>query len=283
MDLDWSQYQFHLTQLAQGHSCSVCPAGDGEMIWTDCRQPHAGNTWAASVWTNQSHGARYGNDRHRLLRVLPGFGVANYIPDILHVKRLGADQYCLGSVLALLTHYWLPGAPADNLKSVVEAIVVAYKVEGVESKDRYPNLKVTQYKPAKANILPKLKGTGMQCKGLGKVMPSVFEAFMDATDPLHHRVPSGLRGIQATNEIYDANRTAYRFPAADAERLIHWSFDIAQQVTALIRAYHPKAIVLFHYTIKQHYTLHAALSARYTNPCYGDWTSGEDLMKVAKL
>ena len=105
---------------------------------------------------------------------------------------------------------------------------------------------------------------------------------MDDHNPRHQRVLKLLQGIKATNEIYDRHRNAYRIPAADAERLIQHSFDVAQQTSALIRAYHPDGIVLFHYTIKQHYCLHIALTARYTNPYFWDCSSGEDLMKVAK-
>ena len=283
MDIDYNQSRFKMARPSEGYPCSCCPAGAGAMPWTDCRLPGHGNTWAGSVYTNLSHAVRFGDNRHRLLRVLPGVGAATYIGDILHCKYLGADQYALGSALALLTHYWMPGTRIENLAIVVAAIREAYRREGVDIKHRYPNLKLSQYKSQKTvATLPKLKGTGMQCKGLAEVMPGVFQTLMDEDNPRHQRVLKLLQGIKATNEIYDRHRNAYRIPAADAERLIQHSFDVAQQTSALIRAYHPDGIVLFHYTIKQHYCLHIALAARYTNPYMWDCSSGEDLMKVAK-
>ena len=97
----------------------------------------------------------------------------------------------------------MPDDAVTILKVVVARMRVAYEQEGVPTKDRYPDLRVSQYKTQTAAVLPKLKASGMQCKGLAKIMPRVFEALMNAEDPGHRRVLRGLRAIRETNCIYD--------------------------------------------------------------------------------
>ena len=98
----------------------------------------------------------------------------------------------------------------------------------------------------------------------------------------HRRVLKVLEAMKETTTIYETHRTAYRFPPDASARLIALECEIAQDTARLTRAYHVRAMVLFHYTMKQHHTVHAALVSRFTNPCHGDCSSGEDLMKVAK-
>ena len=141
-DIDFGQSRFNLADPRSGRPCMSCPAGAGDdCLWTDPRDPPA-NTWVGHVYTNTRHAALLGHSRHRLVRgVLPGFGVAMHVADVLHSKWLGADQYFLGGVLWLLIAYIMPASIEDNLKIVVIAMQVAYGAEGVGHKDRYPNLK----------------------------------------------------------------------------------------------------------------------------------------------
>jgi hypothetical protein len=279
-DLDWGQWQFQLADPLHGLPCACCSGGKRAKPWTDCRHPES--EWIGSTWDRESHRLHFGDNLHRLFRVLPGFCISHYVPDILHCKWLGADQYYLGSALALLTHHWLPGNPQDNLAVVMASIILAYAIEDVPTKHRYPLLRVTMYKGGKAAHIPKLKGTGMQCRALTKVMPRVFEEHMNQDDPVHHRVLIGLKTIRDIDSIYDANRKEYRVPAEASRQLVQLSFLVAQVVTSLIKRFHPQRIPLFHYTIKQHYCLHISLVSAYTNPLVGDCSSGEDFMKAAK-
>ena len=149
-DLDFGQGNFRLADHSNGLPCFSCPAGClPGMPWTDCRKETEGNSWIGSVYTNATHAARFGDSLHRLLRCLPGFGIANFIPDVLHVKWLGAVQYFIGGALALLPHYHMPGDPKENLIPVVAAIKLAYDAETVVFKDRCPTLRVSQYKSQK--------------------------------------------------------------------------------------------------------------------------------------
>ena len=178
-----------------------------------------------------------------------------------------------GGALALLTHHHMTGSVSENLSAILEAIKAAYDDARVPNDLRYPTLRVTQYKSAKLGTLPKLKGTGVQCKGLAKVLPDVFAVFADLDDEYHRRVLEGLCLIRETNEILHEMRDAYRLPQNAADSLINKSFNIGRIVTELIRYYHPLGIPIFHYTIKLHYTLHISLVARYTNPMMWDCSS----------
>ena len=77
-DLDFAQCRFHLADPRGGRPCMNCDARiDGPPIWTDCTSPPA-NGWAGRTYTNESYAAITGDLRHRLFRVLPVFGAANF-------------------------------------------------------------------------------------------------------------------------------------------------------------------------------------------------------------
>ena len=152
----------------------------------------------------------------------------------------------------------------------------------IPNADRYPTMKLTQIKTAKASLLPKLKGTGQQCKGIARVMRAVFLEFCDTHDPYHELVLEAIDCARITNYIYTKHRSANRIPPLDAEKLIKLTFRFCQITTRLCRDYHKKKMCVFHYTIKSHYSLHIAMTARYLNPWHSECSSGEDYMKVAK-
>ena len=203
--------------------------------------------------------------------------------DILHCKWLGADQYFHGGVLWLLVRYVMPNDIVTNLAKVVVEIEETYRTVGVPKKDQHPNLKRTRIKGGHAAKLPRLKGTGQQCKGLSKVMGLAFRICWDPVDTMHVKIAECLDAIRDTDRIYESTRNDYRTPPADSRRLIELTFSIGRDVSILINHYHARAIPCFHFTIKQHYTMHCALASAYTNPAYGECSSGENFMKSAKI
>ena len=280
LDSDYETNTFHLTAATQGRHCGWCRASVASpLVWTDCSS--AACPWTATVYTNESHAATVGDDQHRLFRVLPGFGCANSLPDPLHAKLLGSDQYCCGSAICLLTHHHMLGTPKENLDEVFDCIRHHYQEQNVPIRHRYPAMKVTQVKSGDVGHLPKLKGTGLQCHWLTMVLPDVFENFMDIDDERHRLVLLLLNCVRDSNKILSQNRRTYRFPAEASDRLIDVCFQAAHVTTALIQHYHPGTPV-FHYTMKMHHTLHIALSSAYTNPMLWDCGSGEDLMKTVR-
>ena len=85
------------------------------------------------------------------------------------------------------------GTEKENLATVFECIQYWYQLSEVPLRHRYPSMKITQYKGGDVGHLPKLKGTGMQCRWLAVVMPDVFENFMDVDDHNQGSEPDPLR------------------------------------------------------------------------------------------
>ena len=150
-------------------------------------------------------------------------------------------------------------------------------------KDRYPSLKLSQFKTMKpVGRLPKLKGSGQQCKGLTRVMSKVFQEDRDPEDQAHKRIVEGLEAMRITDQLYMRHRYANKMPQFDAGEVIRASFKFCQICTGLVRHYHKKKMPVFHYTMKHHYCLHIALTTKYLNPYMAECSSGEDYMKFAK-
>ena len=79
----------------------------------------------------------------------------------------------------------MASSPEENLKTVLAAIQAEYEEQAVPANDRCPTLKLTQIKQARCASLPKLKGTGQQCKGIARVMGEVFRKLCDLDDDRH--------------------------------------------------------------------------------------------------
>ena len=151
---------------------------------------------------------------------------------VLHYKWLGCDQYFFGGVLLLLVKYVMASSPEENLKTVFAA------------------------------SLPKLKGTGQQCKGIARVMGEVFRKLCDLDDDRHRLILEAIEYVRKTNHIYTRHRYANRIPPDDREELVAKTFKFCQITSKLIKYYHERGMFVFHYTIKSHYSLHIAMAGR---------------------
>ena len=57
--------------------CMTCDATtSAPKVWTDCRMPDV-NGWVHTTYTNATHALKFCDFRIRLLRALPGFGIAH--------------------------------------------------------------------------------------------------------------------------------------------------------------------------------------------------------------
>ena len=273
-DLDWAR-----GRLGMLGTCKNCAGNTTTKKWTDSRKGPL-SSWFSSIYTNAMYAAAFPN-RHRLFKEVPGLGITHYIADILHSKWLGADQYFLGSAIALLTHHWMEDTPAVNLVRVWGDVRDEYGRQNVPHKNRYSKIRISQYF-AQSLKLPKLKGTGVQCQGLTKVFAKVFEKHMDGDDPVHVLVLQGLKLQRRIDRLFLRNYRSYRMPAADSLEVIAASYELCRVVSDLIKHFHPLDIPLFNFTIKLHNSVHIALTSAYTNPCHGDCNSGENFQKTMK-
>ena len=122
-DLEHMASAFGLSWPTSAQPCVCCRANSSDTPWTDGRPGVA--AWQATVYTNSSW-----RDHHphpHPVFTLPGVGIQNYVPDVLHVLHLGVYQYLFGSILKYLTHYALDQRPEQNMDRVWSRIKQAYK------------------------------------------------------------------------------------------------------------------------------------------------------------
>ena len=81
-----------------------CTPGSGR-AWSEFRPGHA--EWFERSWTDADWRVAR-QVRHQLFE-LEGVGIDCVIADWMHIKHLGTDMYCFGSVLHLLCYSILPG------------------------------------------------------------------------------------------------------------------------------------------------------------------------------
>ena len=88
-DLDYMCKRTFLADYNKpGGPCSICRCNNTDAPWTDGRDGIA--VWMSRLWTKSSYAlAKPG--RHRVFKHLPGVGICNYIPDIMHCKNIGSD------------------------------------------------------------------------------------------------------------------------------------------------------------------------------------------------
>ena len=258
--------------------CNSCSCNATTKPWGDCRKKLA--VWLKHCWTNHSYASSH-PDRHQLFRDVPSGGIMTYIPDVLHVKHLGTDPSFYGSAVHLLTHHHMPGNPETNLTALFKLICIEYKRKRI--RDRFPKLKPTMVKQAKAK-LPLLKGKAGKIKAFGFALVGVFQQLMNPSDPKHNIVLKGLRLSVRIDVIMRQYAAAYRYPQDVAEEFEACCFDYCRITCALINAYHKAEppVPVFNYTIKAHYLMHLGVCARYTNPSFGSCYQGETLMQTCK-
>ena len=111
-------------QYSHPCACCNCDGNDAGRPWTDARLDVA--KWLETVFTNATWQAAF-PDRSHIFKFLPGLGIEQYMPDLMHVLHLGCYQYVFGSVMALLTHHHMPGSPDKNAEVLWGHIKQFYK------------------------------------------------------------------------------------------------------------------------------------------------------------
>ena len=130
-----THYPMHLGMIADFMNPSQGFSNTTDCPWTDHRDGIA--LWQLKMWTNIAYAAAHPN-RHRVLRHVPGVGINNYCPDIMHSKHLGSDKSFVGSALRNLTHHILPGDFDGNLSGVWRQIKAEYGTQ--KTPTRFQNL-----------------------------------------------------------------------------------------------------------------------------------------------
>ena len=273
-DLEFIASALGLNNPSGREPCGCCRANSTGIPWTDHR---AGSPWRGTIWRNPEWFAAHAN-RMPLFRV-PGVGIQQFHPDLMHCKHLGTDQFFFGSVLKFLTHHLLPGTPDENLEQIWGSIQDAYRQTATSS--RFGSIRVTMYSP---RGFARLKGKAAEIRHFGRALLAAFEARMDRGDQVHRQIRLGLVYSNEVEDILDEQPDVFRLSDEAADRLQTSINNFLTIQTALGRRFHAMGDLLFHTTIKSHYLVHIGMNSSQLSPRHSWCYSGEDLMqKVKKL
>ena len=129
---------------------------------------------------------------------------------------------------------------------------------------------------------PCLKTKAAETKHLVHALLCAFEKLMAPGDEQHKLVLLLLKLAARIESIMDVNKDEYVLSPVVAE---DWKKTCQAFVLAnakLGHYYHPRKIMLFHFTIKFHYLCHIALLGRRLNPRVAWCYCGENMMQVCK-
>ena len=273
-DLDYMHKVMHFADFNKpSEPCSLCRANNTDVPWTDFRLLQA--IWVLRGWSNLDYKIAKGDSLHRILRHIPGLGVNNYIPDIMHSKHLGPDKSLAGSTLKSLTHHVMPDGPAKNLKALFREVQNEYRKEKTSS--RFGAITERMIHSSTKRI-PELRGKAAQIRDLIPILAALWEKKMDMSLAHHRDVLAALKSSAAIDEILHDYRGHYIFPEHVRAQFRQHCFDYSTCVTALIQHYHP-AIPLYNITTKNHAMAHLGLIASFINPNLGARWQGEDMMR----
>ena len=278
-DLEWHASGLDLPRWnLKAGGCSVCKGADeGEQTWKVFNNPtHILNLeWQAAQWHSWEKHSRCP------LFSIPFLSACNVMPDYLHLKYLGSDQYQFGAVFFLLTHFLLPAGPLDNLQFLWQRIKHWYSVVGTKHKYHHFN-RLTMF-VRKAGP-PKLRGRGAEVLGLCSIMPQLWQEHMNHNLEAHRMILQMLKCNQRMEDLMSLYRDETAFPADGAEEFRAAAFQMCQ-LNALLHQFYlddPEMKGAFAVTMKLHMLLHLALHCHQINPRLARCFSGEDNMAVAK-
>ena len=205
-DLDYMYKRMFLANYQSAKPCSLCECNTTDCPWTDHRDGIA--LWQLKMWTNIAYAAAHPN-RHRVLRHVPGVGINNYCPDIMHSKHLGSDKSFVGSALRNLTHHILPSDFDGNLSGMWRQIKAEYNIQ--KTPTRFQNLTHRMIQGASKKT-PELRGKAAQIRSLIPVLIKVWSVNMNVDNAQHRDVLTGLVCSARIDVLLEEHRGKPRLP-----------------------------------------------------------------------
>ena len=271
-DLDFIHKELGLPHYGSAQPCALCEANSTTLPWTDCRPGlHA---WSGTIYSNPQWKASH-PDAHALFS-LTGVGTQNFIPDLLHTKHLGTDQWFYGSVLQFMVRHMMTESPEENLDSIWKDVKQVYK--DMKIFDQFQSLKLSMFENHRA--FPKLKGKGAELRHFGQPLLHAFTKRMTSGNKQHRQIKLALEMSVKIEHIMDAYSSSYALPEPAAVEFREACYGFCGLVTLLGQHFHSSGTLLFNFTIKFHYLLHLGLLAKVINPRLAWCYKGEDFMHV---
>lgn len=125
---------------------------------------------------------------------------------------------------------------------------------------------------------PSLKGKAAEMRWLAKPMSLVWQDFMDPALQLHRQIKMLLDQAALIEELLDAHPAELVLPPGVGQQFAKACFRYNQLLTAVGSWHHERGLVVFNYTIKNHYLCHIGLLANYLNPRIFWNYQGEDFV-----
>ena len=136
-DLEWMTSHHKLGNHRTNTPCALCPCNsDDSMPWTDCS---FAARWRKSIWTHTSFKENFPRPHMSFNDTfLVGATIFNFVPDYMHCKHLGTDQYLLASVILYMCRVVMEGSEAENLAMLVKEIKKQYG-SGIVNEEKTPS------------------------------------------------------------------------------------------------------------------------------------------------
>ena len=127
---------------------------------------------------------------HRLFAILSFLSCLNMEVDELHCIYLGTSKWFFGVVLWLLVYRILHGSPAENIRSVWNWILDAYKDLDINCSLHLQCLNLKSFTDPNNpdDHYPKMKGKGAQIKHFARPLLQVWVRCMDPANNVHIKV-----------------------------------------------------------------------------------------------
>jgi len=272
-DLDFFYKGYRLeNHTTSANPCLLCPANLHTCPWRDFRPTAA---WLLSIYTAHTWRATHAN-------LLPIFGrlvnVESILPDYMHVRYLGTDQYFYGSVLTLLVFHIMGGDPVQNMAVLFQFFEGWWQDKGVTG--HYKLITVNMFHRASSSQ-PKLRGRAGEIRRLGKALRAAFDFWKDPADELHSLVSVALKLACDMDDILDAN-PGWKLTGEPYEAFLHTTHGFCCLFSECAKAAAARTWEMFDVTVKLHYLLHIAYMSKHMHPKLGWCWSGEHFMKISK-
>lgn len=281
-DLDMFFKTMGLQNYNSNTPCNLCPANTSNMPWKDLRRTAL---WLTRTWTPQTWKARNLFPQCLLFSKLKFFNIYCINGDWMHTTHLGVFQYVYGSILSVLVFDTLVGTPSDNMRKVMSDLRTFWKTHATPGHYQGITLKMFSNENDPEKKQPKLKGRAGEVKHLGKALLHVFQMHRRPGFIPHASIVLMLQKFIRMDDILDAHAPHLhpKLPTAAATEFEQCGFDACALLTQLADHYmriEPKP--LFNVTIKAHYIIHIAVTAKFLNPRLAMCYSGEDYMHHMK-
>ena len=274
-DLEWIANTLRLEHFGSLTPCFVCrcDCDDDSRPWTDVR---ATAGWIGTEWSSVEEWRDAHPDLH-VLFTAPGVSALNLMPDFMHCKHLGSDQYFYGSALTLLVRNMLRGTIAENVEIVWQDISQAYG--DLRVKNRIGALKASMFI---GEGFPRLKAKAANTRAFGRPLLQVWDKHYDRANLQHRQIKLGLELSVRIESLLDVEPDGHKMRADTAAEFSKAINDFLSILTALGNHYHPAGEQLFNFTIKNHMLLHIGGMAVFLHPKVAWCYSGECFMQIVK-